>query len=394
MPQDLSDRLICSKKGSCGSCAFADSTYAGTLAVKQEQVRRLLKDRVSSLENIVPCDEIFHYRNKIYIAFSSTRDGRISAGTFFRGSKRIVNTDGCLLEDERADAVKEEVKKLIRRYRILVYDARTSRGLLRGVLVRVGKNTGEMMVVVVVTDRMFPGKKNFIKELVRNVPDITTVLFDVNRRTDSMILDGTPTVEYGPGFIYEIICGMKFKVSASSFLQINTAQAEKLYSTAAAMSGIGKEDNVLDAYCGTGTIGITLSRYAKSVTGVEINKSAFEDAKANARGNKRDNIRFVLGDATEYMTGDGKDKDFNVIVLDPPRAGTTPAFIRACAKTGASGVVYISCEPKTLARDLELFAKEGFEAVRAIPFDMFPWTDSTECIVRLERKDGKEDEGI
>ena len=242
-----------------------------------------------------------------------------------------------------------------------------------------------MLVVLVLGDYMFPGKKNFVKTLVGKHPEITSIVININRRTDSMILGDKSEVCYGPGYIIDTLLGKKFSISAESFYQINCEQAQKLYSKAIEYAGLSKSDRVLDAYCGTGTIGICMSDDAGSVVGVELNSKAVSDAGHNIRKNNASNVKVINADATEYMektAAAGKEK-FDVVLLDPPREGTTPEFISACGKLKPSRIVYVSCNPETLARDLKLFAGEGYSAVKASPVDMFCFTEHVETVCLL-----------
>ena len=216
-------------------------------------------------------------------------------------------------------------------------------------------------------------------------PEITTVVINVNDRRDSMILGNRSTTAYGKGYIVDKVLGRSFKISPSAFFQINHDQTEKLYSKAIELCDFKVDEKVLDAYCGTGSIGICLASKVKKVTGVELNREAVDCARDNARHNDLKNVEFTCMDCTQYMQKNKGKMDFDVIVLDPPRAGTTNEFINAAVDLNPSKICYISCDPKTLARDLGIFAKKGYKAREIYPLDMMPFTEHVECVVLLQK---------
>ena len=360
------------------------SNYKKELAAKQQRVESLLEGLVSSVEPIIGSDNPYHYRNKVHAAVGVSK-GRVIAGTYEPGTHRIIEGGGSELENEVASAVIADIVAIANKYHMSVYNEKTGQGLLRRILIRTADGTGQMLVVLVLGDYMFPGKKNFVKTLVSKHPEITSVVINFNRRTDSMILGDKSETVYGPGYIVDTLLGKKFSISAESFYQVNRKQAEKLYSKAIEYASLTKTDHVLDAYCGTGTIGICMSDHCGSVTGVELNAKAVSDAGHNIRKNNASNVKVVKADATEYMNDNASEGIFDVVVLDPPREGTTPEFIKACAKISPSRIVYVSCNPETLARDLKLFAGEGYKAVKACPVDMFSGTEHVEVVSLLQR---------
>ena len=267
------------------------------------------------------------------------------------------------------------------------FNRKTGFGILRGILIRTGRATGEIMVVLILGSSYFKGKNNFVKELLKKHPEITTVVTHINSRTDNLILDpkGQFRNEYGKGYITDILLGNVFKISPESFYQINRDQAELLYTEAVSKAGILPEDKVLDAYCGIGTITLAAAKLSNNVTGVDNNKKAIEDARNNAEKNKL-KAKFIAKDATEYMLGEAENgNNFDIVIMDPPRAGSTPDFIKAAASVKPSRIVYVSCNPETLARDLRIFQKHGYEAKEATPVDMFPWTDNLEVVSLLQK---------
>ena len=360
--------------------------YEKELILKQERVWKLLSGLVPVIEPIIGADDPYHYRNKVHAAFGMER-GKIIAGTYEPGTHKIINGGGSDLENEAAVKVVNDIVKTASKYHMSIYNEKTGQGFLRRVLIRTADGTGQMLVVVVVTDHMFPGKKNFVKTLVSKHPEITSIVININRRTDSMILGDKSEVCYGPGNITDTLLGKKFTISAESFYQINRKQAEKLYTKAIEYAALSKSDHVLDAYCGTGTIGICMSDHCRSVIGVELNPKAVSDAGHNIKKNNASNVKVIKADATEYMedtAAAGKNR-FDVVILDPPREGTTPEFIKACGKLNPSRIVYVSCNPETLARDLKLFDGEGYRPKKACPVDMFCFTEHVETCVLLSK---------
>ena len=310
----------------------------------------------------------------------------IISGTYQEGSHRILQNDACLLEDRTASAIVGDIRSLIKSFKLTVYNEKTGTGLIRRVLIRVGKRSGQVLVTLVAADPVFPGKKNFIRELTKKHPEITGVVLNINRRSDSLILGDRSEVVFGKGTIKDTLCGMEFRISPESFYQINPDQTEILYGEAMRLAGITKDDVVLDAYCGTGTIGLIASKNAGSVVGVENNPKAVKDAISNAKSNGAGNIRFVRDDATEFILREKQEeRSYDVVILDPPRSGTTREFIEAVAAISPKRVVYISCEPATQARDLKIFREKGYHASTLIPVDMFPLTGHVETVCLLSK---------
>ncbi|MBE5888741.1 MAG: 23S rRNA (uracil(1939)-C(5))-methyltransferase RlmD, partial [Lachnospiraceae bacterium] len=266
------------------------------------------------------------------------------------------------------------------------YDEDTGYGLLRHVLVRKGYHTGEIMVVLVLASPILPSKNNFVKALRKNHPDISTVVINVNDKKTSMVLGERNIVVYGKGFIEDKLCGCTFRISPNSFYQVNPAQTEKLYEKAISCAKLTGKEKVIDAYCGTGTIGIIASKCAKEVYGVELNKDAIKDAITNAKRNDVKNIRFINDDAGKYMVSLAEKKEsIDVVIMDPPRSGSDEAFLSSVVKLSPRRVVYVSCNPETLARDLKYLTKKGYKVTEATPYDMFPHTSHTEMVVALEK---------
>lgn len=377
----------CSAAKKCGGCAYQGKNYEEQLKIKTDKVKRLLRD-LCPVRAAVGMENPYHYRNKVHAAFGRLRDGKIISGIYQEGSHRIVPVDNCLIEDETADAIIRDIRELAVSFKIKIYNEDSGYGLLRHVLVRRGFSTGEVLVALVAASPVFPSKNNFVKALRKLHPEIATVVLNINDKKTSMVLGERNITLWGKGYIEDILCGKRFRISPHSFYQVNPVQTEALYRKAVEMAGLTGKERVLDAYCGIGAIGMAAADQAGEVIGVELNREAVRDALSNARANGVKNIRFFAGDAGEFMeamaaAGEGAD----VVFMDPPRAGSTEKFMDSAARMGAGRVVYVSCNPETLARDLRYMKKKGYWAEEAWVVDMFPWTESIETVVKLSRQE-------
>ena len=302
------------------------------------------------------------------------------------GSHRVVPVETCRIEDQKADEIIGTIRGMLKSFKIRTYDEDTGYGLLRHVLVKRGFATGQIMVVLVTASPVFPSKNNFVKALRQKHPEITTIVQNINGRGTSAVLGKQEQVLYGKGYIEDSLMGLKFRISARSFYQINPVQTEVLYGKALELAGLKGKETVIDAYCGIGTIGLLAAKKAGNVIGVELNPDAVRDAIGNAKGNKITNARFFSGDAGEFMIdmADQEEKA-DVVFMDPPRSGSTEAFLDAVARLAPKTVVYISCGPETQARDVKYLLKKGYRAEGAWPVDMFPMTDEIENICLLKK---------
>ena len=370
----------------CGSCSYAGRSYFEQAQAKEKRVKRL----ISSYCEVLPifyCDQPLYYRNKVHSGFKKLRNGHVICGPYEANSHRIVEVDSCLIENKTASSIIRDCADIAEKFKISIYNETRNIGDLRRVLVRTADATGEVMVVLVIGSTYFKKKKLFTDELLKRHPEITTLLINVNRRHDSMILGSDEVKKVtGNGYITDVILGKKFRVSADSFMQSNHDQAEILYSEAIRLAGFNGDEICIDTYCGTGSTTLSFADYVGRITGVEIKEAAYKDALKNTSANKVTNASFVNADATEYMDKLAKtDAKIDCVILDPTRAGTTLKFIKACGKLKPEKIVYISCCPETLARDLKGFAAQGYEAQIAEPVDMFPWTDKIETVVLLSK---------
>ena len=382
----LNVRNNCPVAKKCGGCSYAGRTYLEQSVAKEKRVKKLISPFCEVLP-IHHCDAPLYYRNKVHSAFKRLRNGHVICGPYESGSHRIVETDTCFIENRTATAIIRDCAEIAERLKVSIYNEVKGEGDLRRVLVRTADATGEIMVVLIIGSTYFKKKKAFTDELLRLHPEITTLLININKRHDSMILGSDEVKKIsGNGYITDIILGKKFRVSADSFMQSNHEQAQILYSEAIRLAEFQGDEVCIDAYCGTGSTTLSFAGFVGKITGVEIKESAYRDALKNKKINKIENAEFVLGDATLYMDELAKtDTKIDCVILDPTRAGTTVRFIKACGKLKPSKIVYISCCPETLARDLKFFSEQGYQAQIAKPVDMFPWTDKLETIVILSK---------
>ena len=292
-----------------------------------------------------------------------------------------------MIEDKISQEIIRTIRDMLKSFRIKTYDEDTGYGLLRHVLVRRGFSTDEIMVVLVIGSPIFTSKNNFVKALKKKYPQITTVVLNVNDKKTSMVLGERDIVIYGKGYIRDTLCGCTFRISPQSFYQVNPVQTEILYKTAIEYAGLGRKETVIDAYCGIGTIGLVAAKRAKNVIGVELNPDAVRDARINAKENKITNARFYQGDAGEFMENMAENGEHaDVVFMDPPRTGSDKKFMTSVIKLNPSRIVYISCGPETLARDLEYLTKHGYDVRKIQPVDMFSFTDHCENICLLTKK--------
>ena len=376
---------ICPVLNLCGGCQLLDMEYAKQLDFKQKQVEELLKG-LCPVKPIIGMKDPFHYRNKVHAVFDRDKKGNIISGIYEENTHHVVPVEKCLIENQKADEIIGTIRGMLKSFKIRTYDEDTGFGLLRHVLIRKGFSTGEIMVVLVTASPVFPSKNNFVKALREKHPEITTIVQNINGRGTSMVLGDKEHVLYGKGYIVDELCGCRFRISSKSFYQVNSVQTEILYEKALSLSGLTGRELVVDAYCGIGTIGIIASKAAGKVIGVELNQGAVRDAVNNAKMNGIDNIRFYCNDAGRFlvnMAEQGENAD--VVIMDPPRSGSTEEFMDAVGKLGAGKVVYVSCNPETLARDVRYMKKLGYRAVEAWPVDMFPETDHVETVVLLSK---------
>ena len=373
----------------CGGCPLLGLDYAEQLKQKEEKVRALV-GKYGPVHPIRGMEQPYHYRNKVISTFATGWGGKLTSGIYAANSHKVLPVESCLLQDEVLDKTMQAVRAAANACRYQSYDEDKGTGLLRHCLLRRGVATGQVMVVLVTAQPVLPGAKNFVKALLTEAAQrgvtVTTVVQNVNSRKTSVVLGEAEKVLYGKGFILDTLCGKTYAISPRSFYQINHAQTEVLYGLAVEAAKLTGKEVVLDAYCGIGTIGLTAADHAKQVVGVELNRDAVQDAIGNARHNGVKNARFFAADATRWIgeaAAAGEKAD--VIFMDPPREGSTPEFLASVARMAPKRVVYVSCNPVTLARDLATLTKLGYKAEGFTPVDMFPHTEHIETVVLLSK---------
>ena len=383
----------------CGGCNLLKHDYAEQIKIKKAALAKLLAP-YGKLTEVIGMENPLHYRNKVHAVFTTDRKGNIISGVYEEGTHKVVAVDNCLIENEKADAIIATIRKLLPSFKLKVYDEDRRTGLFRHVLIRTAHSTGQIMVVLVLSSTMFPSKNNFVKALLKEHPEITTIVMNINDKHTSMVLGDREQTIYGKGYIEDVLCGNTFRISPKSFYQVNSVQTEILYNKAIEIAKLRGDETVIDAYCGIGTIGITAAAHMAKVAennknnikrgnviGVELNADAVKDAVANAKRNNMDNIRFYCDDAGRFMTrmaANGQKAD--VVFMDPPRSGSDEAFLNCVAKLSPKKIVYISCGPDTLARDLGVLKKKGYKVEKMVGVDLFPMTGHVETVVLLSHK--------
>ena len=383
----------------CGGCNLLKHDYAEQIKIKKAALAKLLAP-YGKLTEVIGMENPLHYRNKVHAVFTTDRKGNIISGVYEEGTHKVVAVDNCLIENEKADAIIATIRKLLPSFKLKVYDEDRRTGLFRHVLIRTAHSTGQIMVVLVLSSTMFPSKNNFVNALLKEHPEITTIVMNINDKRTSMVLGDREQTIYGKGYIEDVLCGNTFRISPKSFYQVNSVQTEILYNKAIEFAQLRGDETVIDAYCGIGTIGITAAAHMAKVAennknnlkrgnviGVELNADAVKDAVANAKRNNMDNIRFHCDDAGKFMTrmaANGQKAD--VVFMDPPRSGSDEAFLNCVAKLSPKRIVYISCGPDTLARDLGVLKKRGYKVEKMVGVDLFPMTGHVETVVLLSHK--------
>lgn len=377
---------VCKLAKKCGGCQYQGLPYKEQLKKKQKMEGKLLSG-FGKVEPIIGMEDPYYYRNKVHAVFDRDRKGNIISGTYEARSHRVVPVENCLIEDKKSQEIIRTIRSLLKSFKIKTYDEDTGYGLFRHVLIRRGFQSGEIMVVLVLGSPILPSANNFVKALRKEHPEIATVVLNINDRKTSMILGEREKVLYGKGFIRDQLCGCTFRISPKSFYQVNPVQTEILYNKAIEFAQLSGKESVIDAYCGIGTISLIAAKHAKEVVGVELNKDAVRDAKLNARENKINNVRFCLGDAGEFMEAMATHgESMDVLFMDPPRAGSDEKFMASAVKMGPEKIVYISCNPETLARDLKYLTKKGYQVKKIQPVEMFAFTEHVETVCLLSKK--------
>jgi len=378
----------CTVAKKCGGCQLQNMSYSEQLAFKQKKVERYL-GKFCKVSPIIGMKNPLNYRKKVQAAYFRGRGRKILAGVYQSNSNSITPVDKCMIQSTTANKIIETIRKMLPDYKLEPFDLRTGRGNLRHVLIREGAESGQIMVVLVTASPIFQLRKHFAAELIRRHPEITTLIHNVNKDYDGLMLGGFETVLHGKGWIEDSLCGFNFRISSRAFYQINPPQAQVLYEKAVEYACLSGKERVVDAYCGVGTIGLIASKNAKQVFGVESNRDSVRDAIFNCKTNNVKNVRFITADAGEWMEEMADaGESFDVVLLDPPRAGCSREFLDALVRLNPERVVYVSCNPETQARDLKSLTVAGYCASAATPVDMFPYTNHVESVVSLVRMKG------
>ena len=384
-PYRINPRCPCAT--ACGGCSFQNLLYEKELEYKRKVAIKILKTigRIDIKNpSIIRMEDPYYYRNKIQVPFGYDKQKRLVYGFYRFKSHEIVPISECVIESKEHVSILKDIKDLMLSMKISAYDEDKDSGILRHVLIRVGKDSKEIMVVLVVKEKSFKNKGVFVKELIKLHPEITTIIYNYNLRKTNVILGEKEEVAYGKGYIFDTLLGVKFKISSKSFYQINHDQCEKLYSLAISKANLNKEYEILDAYCGIGTIGLIASKYVKSVLGVEIVEEAIIDANENVKINNINNAKFIVSDAKDVIL----KKAYDCVFVDPPRKGLDPKFLKGILNSHPKKIVYISCDVGTLARDLSIL-KKNYD-IESIDFvDMFPRTYHIETVALLHLKNTK-----
>ncbi|MFS0674509.1 23S rRNA (uracil(1939)-C(5))-methyltransferase RlmD [Ornithinibacillus sp. 179-J 7C1 HS] len=375
----------------CGGCQVQHMSYNLQLSMKQQQVKNVLR-KIARLEHVpvhptIGMEDPWRYRNKVAIPVGE-KDGELITGFYQMRSHQIIeDMDTCVVQEDLNDRMVEAVRRIANRVGIESYDEKSHTGVLRHIMVRTGQETKETMIVLITRTKELPHAKEFIRELTETYPNVKSIIHNINSARTNVILGDKTKVLWGQEYIYDSIGPIRFAISAKSFYQVNPTQTKRLYEKALEYAAISEEDTVIDAYCGIGTISLFLAQKAKKVYGVEIVPEAIDDARVNAKLNGMTNTEFEVGTAEEVMPKwkeEGLKPD--VIVVDPPRKGCDEGLLNAMIEMGPKRIVYVSCNPSTLARDLRILEDGGYETKEVQPVDMFPQSMHIESVAWLEKK--------
>lgn len=373
----------CDVFSKCGGCSYRHISYEKELDIKKKKVYDALT-RIGKLEDIrlneiVSTDRVNGYRNKAQIPVT-TIDGKVQMGFYSKHSHRICNCLDCKLSPNVFNEISKCVYDFLSAHSELPYDEKSKKGYIRHLYLRIAEKTNEVMVCFVVNGNSFPFQDEIIKEILDKFDNVKSILINVNKKDTNVVLGNKNIVLYGEEYITDILCGLKFRISPQSFYQVNRDAAEKLYNLAKKYSNLSKDDNVIDLYCGTGTIGLSLADSCKSVLGIEVVEKAIHDANINKEINNINNASFICSDAKDLE--DSIDAD--IIVVDPPRKGLSADLIDKVSSLRPKRLVYVSCNPATLARDLQLLCDNDFIVSEVTPVDLFPRTYHVETVVLLD----------
>ena len=383
----------CSTYKRCGGCNLRHVKYKETLKMKQNAVQSLvnktLKNKIQ-VQATIGMENPFHYRNKAQYPIGINKEGQPIIGVFANRTHEVIPIEKCYIQNPKSEEIAKFILNFIKEHNISIYNESTRQGLFRHIVIKIGIKTNEIMCILVINGKTIPKEKELIEEILKKFSNVKTIVKNINTKNTNVILGPENINIYGDGYIQDILGEYTFKISPLSFYQVNPIQAEKLYELGVKMAQITKNDIVFDLYCGIGTISIFMAKYAKKVYGVEIVEEAVKDAKENAKINNVTNTEFYAGDVEKVLDDLINQKGIipDIVMFDPPRKGLDKKSISNILKIKPKKVVYISCNPATLIRDLADF-EEYYDVNTIIPVDMFPYTSHVECVALMSRKNNE-----
>ena len=374
----------------CGGCNLRHIRYEQTLKIKQNAVQSLVNKTLKTklqVQETIGMEKPFHYRNKAQYPFGIDKCGEPVIGVYAKRTHEVIPMEKCLIQNTQSEEIAKYILKFIKQNKINIHNENTGRGLFRHIVIKVGIRTGQVMCILVVNEKNIPNERQLVNELITRFPRIKTIVKNINVKNTNVILGQENINIYGDGYIEDKLGEYNFKISPLSFYQVNPIQAEKLYNLGVEMAQISKNDTVFDLYCGIGTISLFMAKFAKKVYGIEIVKEAVDAANENARINNISNTEFYAGDVEIVLDNliNTRGISADIVMFDPPRKGLDKNTINNILKIRPKKIVYISCNPATLIRDLSMF-EEQYEIKTIVPVDMFPWTSHVEVCALLELK--------
>ena len=384
---DLRQDVDCTTYKRCGGCNLRHIKYEATLKMKQNSVQSLVNKTLKNklkVQETIGMESPFHYRNKAQYPLGIDKNGEPTIGVFANRTHEVIPMEKCLIQNPKSEEIAKYILEFIKQKNISIYNEKTGKGLFRHIVIKVGIKTNQIMCILVINGKSIPEELQLKSELIKNFPEIKTIIKNINTKNTNVILGEENINIYGDGYIYDILGEYTFKISPLSFYQVNPIQAEKLYNLGIQMAQITKDDVVFDLYCGIGTISLFMAKYAKKVYGIEIVKEAVQSAKENAKINGITNTEFFAGDV-EIILDDLINKKLvkaDIVMFDPPRKGLDNNSINNILKIKPKKIVYISCNPATLIRDLAKF-EDDYDIKNIVPVDMFPFTSHIECVSLL-----------
>ncbi len=377
----------CTTYKRCGGCNLRHIKYEETLKIKKNIVENLVNKNLKTkvvVKDTIGMEEPYHYRNKAQYPVGIDKEENPVIGVFANRTHEVIPINNCFIQNKESQQIAKYICNFLKKHNITVYDEKNQKGLVRHIMIKIGIKTNEIMCVLVINGKDIPQEKLLVQELIEKFPHIKTIVKNINTKNTNVILGDKNINLYGDGYIYDKLGEYTFKISPLSFYQINPLQTEKLYNLAVEYANLSGKETLIDLYCGIGTIGIFMSKQAKKIYGVEIVEQAIEDAKENCKINNISNAKYIVGDTEKVLTELIHEKNIkpDVIVVDPPRKGLDNTTIENIIKIKPKKVVYISCNPATLTRDLAKLEND-YEIKEIQPVDMFPFTSHVECVSLL-----------